>query len=210
MTCIDRSTGAQTTQTLWITSTAPPPTPAVDPHQLALRAERSMVLPAPTLRTDPAGTTLVNLATWLWITPAVWQAQSVTATAGTVSATAVARPAAVTWATGDGSESVCAGPGTAYDPGRPAVAQSTACSHVYLRSSAGQPAPDGLPDQGAFRVTASIVWAVSWTARGAPGGGRLPDLVTSSSTALRVVQVESVNAVPLSWPAVRPVAEATR
>ncbi len=210
VTCIDRSTGAQTTQTLWLTSAAPPPTPPVDPHQLALRAERSMVLPAPTVRTDPAGTTLVNLATWLWVAPSVWRSQSVTATAGTVSATAVARPAAVAWATGDGSEAVCAGPGTPYDPGRPAVAQSTTCSHVYLRSSAGQPAPDGRPDQGAFRVTASIVWAVSWTAQGAPGGGRLPDLVTSASTPLRVAQVESVNAVPLSWPGGRPALEAVR
>ena len=192
VTCDDVATGAQVTQTIWVTK--PPVTaPPVDPRVLALQAERSINLPAPAIRLDPSGSSVVGLATWLWIDPTVWQDRAVTASAGSVSATAVARPIGVAWSTGDGGTQTCGGPGSVYDPALPSSWQSTYCSHTYARTSIGQPSPDEDPDHGQYVVAATIEWAVSWTAVGAPGGGQLPTLYTTSTAPLRVVQIESLN-----------------
>jgi len=193
VTCDDIATGAQVTQTVWITN--PPATlPPVDPRVLALQAENAMALPSPVIHLDPSGSSVVGLATWLWIDPSLWQGLSVTAAAGPVSATAVAHPVAVTWSTGDGGLETCGGPGMVYDPSLPSAWQATYCSHMYLRTSIGQPSSDGDPDDGQFPVVATVQWAVTWTAIGAAGGGTLPTLYTSSTVPLRVVQIESLNA----------------
>ena len=199
VTCVDPAAGLQVTQTVWVTGAPPTAAPTVDPHALALQAEDSIVLPRPTLHTDPGGTSVVGLATWLWVDPGVWHAASVTATAGPVSATAVAVPVDVRWRTGDGGEVVCDGPGTPYAWWLPSAAQATTCSYTYVRSSAGQPTLDGVPDDGTFVVSASIDWSVSWTSAGVAGGGQLPTLQTTGAALLRVAQVESVNVAPGVW-----------
>ena len=111
---------------------------------------------------------------------------------GAVSATATATPESVVWSMGDGASVTCTGPGTAYQSSLSPEAQSTACSYTYRTSSAGQPSLDGDPNDGAFVVTASIVWDVTWHAFGVPGGGALSPLRTSSTTSVRVEQIESV------------------
>jgi hypothetical protein len=190
------------TQTVWVTnpSAAVPP---VDPRVLALKAANAITLPAPAIHLDPSGSSVVGLATWLWVDPSLWHDYAVTATAGSVSATAVAHPVGVSWSTGDGGSEVCGGPGAAYDPALPSVWQGTYCSHTYARTSIGQPTPDGDPDHGRFGVMATVEWAVTWTAVGADGGGALPTLYTSSSAPLRVVQIESLNATTGGRPALR-------
>ena len=185
VTCVDIATGVQQTQTVWVTSAPPAAAPAVDPRAVALEAERSITLPAPAIRANPSATTVVGLDTWFWIDPSLWRAESVTATAGAVTATAVARPVAVLWSTGDGGRINCAGPGTAYAPDVPASWQTTDCGYTYLHTSAGQPALDGNPDDGAFMLTATVEWSVSWTSTGVPGGGSLPTLYTTGSSPLR-------------------------
>ena len=192
--CNNPVTGASVTQTVWIPDQAPVPTAGLDPYSVALQAERSMVLPRPTLQFNPSGTAVVNLPTWLWIGPGLWHAFTVTASVGPVSATAVAVPETVTWTMGDGGTVVCSGPGTPYDTTRPASQQSTGCAYTYPVSSVGQPSPDGNPDHGSFSVQATVTWSVTWSAQGASGGGQLPSLSTSASALVRVQQVESVNA----------------
>ena len=154
-----------------------------------------MILPTPNLYLDPTGSSVVGLATWLWVDPTQWHSYTVTAAAGGVSATAVARPVGVTWTTGDRAQVQCGGPGVPYAPTEAAASQATYCSHTFVRSSLGQPTPDGDPDDGRYPVSATVEWAVSWTAVGVPGGGALPTLYTTGATSLRVVQVESLNAV---------------
>jgi hypothetical protein len=201
MTCNNAVTGASFNRTLWIADqTANPATSAVDPHELALQAERSLQLPAPEMHFNPSRTSVVNLSTWLWIDGSMWHPYSVTASVGSVSATAVATPVSVTWTTGDGGVVTCDGPGVPFDGGRPASEQTTACAHVYRVSSAGQPALDGDPNDASFAVVGRVSWRVQWSAQGAPGGGSLPALTTSSSAGLRVEQVESIfdSAVALS------------
>ena len=118
---------------------------------------------------------------------------TVQASVGPVSATAVATPVAVTWTMGDGGSTTCDGPGTPYDAGVAPSEQSTSCSYTYAISSAGQSATTGTDEVDAFTVVATVDWSVTWTARGAAGGGVLPPLVTSSSVLVPVEQVESLD-----------------
>lgn len=202
MTCINRVSGASSTQTEWIAaqspsvpsaSSGPAAAPTIDPRVVALQAESSLRLPTPSLRFSPVGASIVNLATWLWIDPSIWHQFTVTAAAGAVRATAVATPVSVTWQMGDGSDVECTGPGQPFDLTRPARQQVTVCQHTYLVSSLGQPSPDGDPDHAAYPVRATVTWFVSWTVEGAPGGGVLPSLATTALSSIRVVQVESIN-----------------
>jgi len=171
---------------------SPPPSPATAGAQAA----SELGLPEPSLALSPATTGYVNLAEWLSIAPAIWHPFTTSAQAcnagGCTAATATATPAVVTWSTGDGSSVTCSGPGTAYDPMLGPGAQSTSCSHTYTATSAGQPSPDGNPNDAAFTVTATVTWSVSWSG---PDGsaGALPSLVTGASTSLKVAQIESVN-----------------
>jgi hypothetical protein len=93
---------------------------------------------------------------------------------------------------GDGHTVLCSGPGTPYQLTISSSEQTTDCSYTYTSSSAAQPSPDGDPNDGAFRVTATVSWTVSWTVTGGSGGGTLPALHTSSTVPVRVEQVESV------------------
>jgi hypothetical protein len=193
VTCINTSTGANWTQTEWMADQARPSAPPVDPHALALEALNSLRLPAPSGHFDPAGTSVVNLPTWLWIDSGIWHPQSVTATAGSVSATAVAIPVSVTWSMGDGGVITCGGPGTPFVASEAQGGLGSACTYTYSESSAGQPSSDGNPNDGAFNVQATVTWTVAWSAQGATGGGSLPSLFTSTSYRLRVEQIESIN-----------------
>lgn len=178
----------------WFPSGPPPrpSTPAVAPSALALQAAASLTLPSPVVNLNPSAFSVVNLSSWLWIDPQAWHGFQATATAGGISATAVATPDTVSWSMGDGHTVVCGGPGTPYQPALPVDAQTTDCSYTYVNSSAGQPSTDGDTNDGAFSVTATISWTVSWSATGVVGGGSLPPLHTSSTVRVRVEQVESV------------------
>ncbi|MBI2169369.1 MAG: hypothetical protein HYU28_07705 [Actinobacteria bacterium] len=160
----------------------------VDPAVLARQAADRVPIPAPTIGMSPSpdDEQVVNLPTWLWLDGAGWQPVSASASAGGVSVSATASPQRVIWDMGNGDRVECDGPGTAYDRSRPAKGQSTDCEYVYRESSAR--APDGT-----FTVTASVLWGVSWTVTGAPGGGSLGPVERSSSVAVRVAEIQAVN-----------------
>ena len=178
----------------WFPSATPAKTnsPAVAPSALALQAESSLTLPSPIVNLNPSAFSVVNLSSWLWINGETWHSFRETASAGGVSATAIAVPDTVTWSMGDGHTVVCGGPGIPYQPEIFDAPQTTDCSYAYIKSSAGQPSPDGDSNDGAYNVTATITWTVSWSATGVTGGGTLPPLQTSSTVPVRVEQVESV------------------
>ncbi len=169
------------------------PVAVVSPSTVAEQAVRSISLPSPMIELNPSPDSITGLATWLWISPGIWHSYSATASVAGISATAWAVPSSVTWNMGDGNSVVCDGSGTAYQVNIPASVQNTSCSYTYETTSAGQPSPDGDPDDGAFTVTATIVWKVSWTSSVPGEGGTLPSLETSSSVPVRVVQVQSVD-----------------
>ncbi len=167
----------------------------ISARAVALQAAASIVLPSPSIQVNPAEFSVVNLPTWLAVDPAAWHAYQATATVGGVTANASATPETVTWTMGDGGEVDCDGPGAQYNLDLAANLQSTSCAYTYARSSDGEPSSDGDPNDGAFAVTATVVWEVTWTAIGAPGGGTLPSLHTASTVPVRVEQVESIGVV---------------
>jgi hypothetical protein len=197
VTCPGEATGFEGSGLVWVPDGTSTPTsvPVVDPSSVAAQAAASMALPVPVIEHDPSPDAVVNLPTWLWIDPAVWHGYTATAAVSGVSATATAVPQSVTWSMGDGESVVCDDPGTAYRTDEPASVQHTDCQHTYVRSSAGERSPDGNPDHAAFTVTATITWSVSWTSSVPGAGGSLAPQETSSSVPLRVVQVQSVDAV---------------
>jgi hypothetical protein len=163
--------------------------PVVTPVVLAQQAARYLPLPAPIIRTNPPADLdqLVNLETWLWVDPASWGRRTATAAVPGLAVTVIATPTTVTWRPGDGTVRVCRGPGTAYDPARSPGSQQPSCAHTYRRSSLGRPA-------GRYRMTATITWAIRWTASGAiSASGSLPPLERSAQTSLRVVEAEALN-----------------
>jgi len=165
-------------------------------------------LPAPVIGTSPsdvggvADSTVVNLATWMWVDPARWHVYSAVASGGGYVASVWAVPISVTWkaawnfpspaddpegGTTFGPEvldQVCAGPGTVYNPR--IRGQTTACSFDFTQSSFGRNE----------NLQASVSWDVSWAlsdAAGIVGGeGSLGTIATTAIRSLRVLQVESV------------------
>ena len=82
VTCTDQATGAVRTETEWIPdATAQPILQSAPSRSLSRRRTRSG-LPPPTGYTNPAGISVVNLPTWLWIDASIWHSFSVTATVG--------------------------------------------------------------------------------------------------------------------------------
>jgi hypothetical protein len=191
--------GVESDQAEWIPDPSTAPVAArvlpVSPAAAADQAVASLVLPPPSAEVNPAAFSVVNLPTWLAVDPAIWHPYQATATVGGVTATAVATPETVIWSMGDGGLVECPGPGSLYNPALPQSEQSTSCAYTYQRSSEGEPSADGDPNDGAFAVTATVSWKVTWTAVGAPGGGILPSLHTATTVAVRVEQVESVGVV---------------
>jgi len=86
--------------------------------------------------------------------------------------TATATPVSVTWHPGDGSTVTCQGAGAPYTSADNPAAASPDCGHTYTRSSAGQPG-------GAFQVTATITWDITWQGAGGAGGVLAPLFTTA-------------------------------
>jgi hypothetical protein len=147
---------------------------------------RYLRLPDPVIRSSPAPAALqlTRLPVWLWVAPAAWAPQSRTAQVPGESVTATATPVSAAWSMGDGTTVTCHGPGTAYEGGNPAVASPT-CGHTYDQSSAGRPG-------GAYRVTVTITWDITWTGTGGAGGALAP-LDTVAAAAFRVAESQALN-----------------
>jgi hypothetical protein len=156
------------------------------PGVLAQLAVRYLRLPDPVIRSSPApgALQLTRLPVWLWIAAGAWQPQSKTAQVPGESVTATAAPVSAAWSMGDGTTVTCKGPGTPYGGGNPAAASPT-CGHAYDRSSAGQPG-------GAYRVTVTISWDITWHGTGG-AAGVLPPLATVAAAEFRVAESQALN-----------------
>jgi hypothetical protein len=161
---------------------------AVQPADLAMEALGYLTLPQPAIATSPPPEfdSVVNVPVYLSVDAADWQPKSVTTDVPGVSVTVTAVPQRVEWDMGTGDIVVCQGPGTPYDFSRPEGGQVADCTYTYRTTSAGRP-------NERFPLTATVVWRATWTVVGAPGGGDLGEVRRSSSTSLRVAQVQTVN-----------------
>ena len=188
----------------WVPPGGVPPMPPIPPKILAAFAYNHMVIPQPTLTTNPARKGYVNLATYVW---ANWAGQagtvvqrahpngtySVTATLGNQSATVWAQPAS------SGFTVHVAGPGTPYSAG---------CGIDGSKYPVGKPpsgaGPGQAPDCGALwqatttgaTITATVRFNVTWGAGilNGPGPNALPPIpITSRPVTVPVAQIESLN-----------------
>jgi hypothetical protein len=155
---------------------AEPPPPATPTLTLAERARDEAEVPVPTVHTSPEGRTYVRMRTGLWVEGfETVQTDPIRVDGQTIQATAT--PKSVVWNLGDTTL-------TCDNPGRP---NTTTCSHVYQRSSANQPG-------GAYRITATVHWGVTWTCSGAcdETQGVLGDLsMASAPTPLIVDEIQT-------------------
>jgi hypothetical protein len=166
--------------------------PTVTPRQLLIEALAELQIPVLSAQTAPprGKDGLVGLPEWFWVRAADWQARSVTIHAGPVWATALATPIGLVFDPGGGlSAETCSGPGTAYQPAKPASAQHTDCSYSYLQPSVGQP-------RDAYRAAVIVTWRVSWTGSGGTGGLLDPALQVPAMFWLRVAQGEALVTTP--------------
>jgi hypothetical protein len=145
-------------------------------------ARRRLELGPPVPRFNPPASQLVGLPTWLWVEN-LWFQQSATASVGGVSATVHAVPVGVDWDTGDGSRVLC-DRGVPYDRARSARSQSSACTHVFQRSSADQ-------RSGTYRMRATQRW-VAWWSSSTGGGGSLGMLSRSTESDIRVIEMQAL------------------
>lgn len=165
-----------------------PPDPLPTPGELAQEAVQQTPLPLPTAEMSPAPPIrqLVNLPVFLWIDSAQWVPQTASASAGGVTSTVTATPSRVVWDMGDGESVTCDAPGTPYVPGVADDLQPSDCQHTYRRSSARAA-------NETFTVTTTMEWGVTWVAVGAPGGGNLGTARRSSTTAVQVAEIQTLN-----------------
>jgi hypothetical protein len=165
---------------------------ARDAATLALRAQRELVLPLPSMFSSPGSTRavnvpkVVNLPTWAWISNGSWAPVAATAALPGISVTATATPQFVVWSWGDGSSSECRGPGTAYarTVSNPAAA-SPDCGHTYTQTSKRAP---GLR----FPVRATIHWRITWRATTGQAG-QFPDMTSTATQAWAVEEIDALN-----------------
>ncbi len=176
LTCTDAS-GAQVVARLF---QYVPGEAAITPEELARRAQDQLAIRYPEPRTSPAITIdqIVGIETWMWIDAAAWQSVTATASIPGLSVSATATPQQVTWDMGDGSTVVCDGPGTPYDSNRAIADQSSECTHVYQR-------------RGAYTVSATVVWAVEWSASDGTGGP-LADASRTTQFPMTVIERQAI------------------
>jgi hypothetical protein len=161
----------------------PPAAPQITGGDLARQAYASFKLSAPIPQMAPQSDKLVvQFPTWLWV--GGWKAQTATASVPGLSATVTAAPTKAVWNLGDGGSVTCKGPGTPYDPSRPADQQSTDCSYTYQQSSAGQPGD-------AYQGSVTVSYGATWTATDG-SGGNLGLLTTTAPFTARVGEIQAI------------------
>ena len=158
---------------------------AVAVEVLAQRAIEALEIDPPELRMSVEGTAFVGVPLWLWIDGGADATGpvSTTATVGAARVTATARLSSVEWSMGPPGALVrCAGPGT---PWAGQEGPSPDCGYAFAQRSL----PERTGSRGAWTVTATAVWSVTWS--GVSGG----------------VPVEGTDTVALSSEAELPVGE---
>ncbi len=151
------------------------------------RAVSDLRIPAPELAASPVLTApqVVHVPVWWWLRPGVWHPRTATATLPGISVTAVATPRQVTWDAGDGTTTICPGPGDGVDPPLHPdgdVADLRAHLHHHL--------PHRARRQLRYTLRATITWAITWTGGGL--AGTEPPATTTAAAEIRVTELRAV------------------
>jgi len=167
----------------------PPPTP----EELAQQAYKQLPIPDPSMNFGPDDTKIaVRYWLYLWLDDP--GPVTATATAGAVSVTAIARLSSVTWTMGEpvsadnlytpAAPITCQGPGLNPGPGvdtaTPEPLAGT-CSYMFeVRST-----PERTGGTGAWPVTATATWTITWAANtGQSGTLQAPPRVSTTQVSV--------------------------
>ena len=179
----------QTDIDVYIWAADPPPGSATgpSPRDVAEVAVKRMGLSAIDIgiapEPGPNSVGIVGMPVWLWVKDPnahTYGPATTSASAGGITVTATARVQQITWDLGDGTQVVCQGAGTPYQPSY-GNRQSPDCGHVYDKSSAHQPG-------GRYTVTATSDWVISW--HGAGQTGTIPLNGLTRSVQIRVGEAQ--------------------
>ena len=149
--------------------------PRVTGADLARQAFASFQAPIPAVEFSPT-TSVVGVQTWLWLQGG-WSSRSATASVPGLSATVTAQPTNVVWNMGDGQQTVCPGPGKAWDPNQPNA--TTDCSYTY-------------PAAGRFTVTVTVNFRTTWSASDGTTG-QLGTITGRTTVPITVDEIQAVN-----------------
>jgi hypothetical protein len=152
------------------------------PVDLELRATDAALdkvhLPTPTLAVAPPAATpqLVGKPSWFWLAMP-WQPVQASAALGGVTSTVTATPTQTTWEPGDGSPTVtCDGPGTPWHEG--VDSSQPPCGHTYTT-------------RGAYTLSVTVSWQVTWASTTGAGGPLAP-LTTTATLPLAAREAQAV------------------
>ena len=178
---------------------SPSTTGSKQPATLAQRAVDHLPLPSPAVHHNPSRVdgrpeTIVGVQTWWWVAPSSFQPITHTVRAGGTWARVTATPTTTYWESGsaDAPNVTCDGPGTPYDPRRPASEQHSDCYTVYSRSSADQPQRGPSPNDRYFVAAVTVSWHVTWVGAGGAAGA-LPTIRRRTTFPIAVGEVQTVN-----------------
>ena len=161
-----------------------PPAPYISGRALATAAWKAVKIPQPTIETNPKvgsqGATLVGMDTWVWATGNTPRSVTVTASAGSTSATVTAASAGLQLSAPDGKPS-CQGFGIAWHSGMPEG--SSPCTISFNRSSAHL--------GGTTPLTVSVAYSATYTATDGSSGD-LPAVTATNTINLPVAEVQTL------------------
>ena len=161
-----------------------PPAPYISGRALATAAWKAVKIPQPTIETNPKvgsqGAALVGMDTWVWATGDTPRSVTVTASAGSTSATVTASSAGLQLSAPDGKPS-CQGFGIAWHSGMPEG--SSPCTISFNRSSAHL--------GGTTPLTVSVAYSATYTATDSSSGD-LPAVTASNTINLPVAEVQTL------------------
>ncbi len=164
--------------------------PQLDARDLAdlARDEVRRQLPLPKIGlAPPAGQVVVQVGTWLWADPTVWQPVTATASIPGLTATVTAVPTKLRFDPGDGGLGTgaltCDGPGQVWRPEFGDDRPST-CMYTYRHSSSLSPT-------GTWTAATSIEWAVTYTVSDGTTGN-LGTLTTRSTQPITVGEIQAL------------------
>jgi hypothetical protein len=180
--CFDPATGDTIKWgTVWLPN--PPAALAV----ITDRAIDDLSMPRPVIAANPslASRQVVHVPVWWWVQPGWWQTQTASASAGGLTIVARAVPKKITWYAGDGTSTVCYGPGTPWTSSAAPTSPSPTCGHTYTKTSTSDDNPDGK-----FQLRAVVTWDITWSGGGLSGS--VPGVTTATTTDITVTQLRAV------------------
>jgi hypothetical protein len=181
------NSGVDPFTTEWMGPTGELPAVAVDPIVLRDRAAARIVVPEPSVGSNPPFNEpgrfgVVQMPVWFWLNDPWETLGPEVESEGGVTVEVVAYPTVATWTTGDGGEVTCDGPGMVWQAGLSEGA--TDCSYTYTSSSADEPG-------ASYSLSAAVSWEFEWWINGV-SQGTFGDVTMTTPFTYQVGEIQAI------------------